>query len=59
MGPCGGRGGLPPRLRSRAIVHLAFSGDGSTLAATDGQSAVVLLDLSALRRQLSDIGLEW
>ena len=46
-------------LRPRAIVHLAFSGDGSLLAATDGQSAVQLLDLSALRRQLSDIGLEW
>ena len=46
-------------MRSRAIVHLAFSGDGSTLAATDGQSAVGLVDLFALRRQLSDIGLEW
>jgi WD40 repeat protein len=46
-------------LRPRAIVHLAFSGDGSLLAATDGQTVVQLLDLSALRRQLSAIGLEW
>ena len=46
-------------LRSRAIVQLAFSGDGSLLAATDGQSAVQLLDLSALRRQLTGIGLDW
>ena len=46
-------------LRGRAIVQLAFSGNGRFLVAGDGQSAVQLVEIPRLRRQLAEIGLDW
>jgi WD40 repeat protein len=47
------------RLRSRPITQLAFSGDGATLAVTDGIDSIQLLDLKDLRQGLNTIGLDW
>jgi WD40 repeat protein len=46
-------------LKSRPITQLAFSGDGATLAVTDGSDSIQLLDMPGLRRGLSSIGLDW
>jgi RNA polymerase sigma-70 factor (ECF subfamily) len=47
------------RLKSRPITQLAFGGDGATLAVTDGNDGVQLLDLPGLRRDLTSIRLDW
>ncbi|MGA2256629.1 MAG: WD40 repeat domain-containing protein, partial [Thermoguttaceae bacterium] len=44
--------------RSRSITQLAFCGD-NLLAVTDGEGSVQFVDLDALRRELSEIGLGW
>ena len=45
--------------RTAAIRQLAFSGDGATLAITDGEGVVQLLNLVTLRQGLIDDGLGW
>ncbi|MHC4401860.1 MAG: protein kinase domain-containing protein [Planctomycetota bacterium] len=44
---------------AQPISQLAFTPDGPTLAITDGTSPIQLLDLSAVRRLLGEIGLDW
>ena len=44
---------------SQAVSQLAFTPDGLSLAITDGTSPVQFLDLSVVRQQLGEIGLDW
>ncbi len=44
---------------SHPVTQLAFTPDGASLAITDGKSPIQRLDLTALRRQLAGIGLDW
>jgi WD40 repeat protein len=44
---------------AQAVSQLAFMPDGRSLVITDGTSPVQFLDLSMLRRQLGEIGLDW
>ena len=43
---------------SRSITQLAFCGNG-LLAVADGEGTVQFVDLDALHRELSEIGLGW
>jgi WD40 repeat protein len=46
--------------QTNGLSHLAFTSDGARLASSDGKSAgIQFLDLTALRRQLADAGLDW
>ena len=44
---------------SQPVTELAFTPGGPGLAITDGRSPIQLLDLTALRRQMAEIGLDW
>ena len=44
---------------SQPVTQVAFTPDGASLAVSDGNSPIQLLDLVRLRRQLAAIGLEW
>ena len=44
---------------SQSVSHIAFTPDGASLAITDGASTIQLLDLTIVRRQLEEIGLDW
>jgi WD40 repeat protein len=44
---------------SQPVTGLAFTPDGESLAISDGRSPIRLLDLTALGRQLAEIGLQW
>jgi WD40 repeat protein len=47
------------RMRSRPVSQLAFSNDGTTLIAADGDSSVQVLDLRELQQHLTPIALAW
>jgi WD40 repeat protein len=44
---------------SQPVSQLAFMPGGNAIAVTDGKSTIQMLDLKNLRRQLSEIGLNW
>jgi RNA polymerase sigma-70 factor (ECF subfamily) len=46
-------------LRQILSRQLAFTSDGVSLAITDAESPIQLLDLIRLRRQLASVGLDW
>ena len=44
---------------SQPVFQLAFTPDGESLAVTDTESPIQFIDLTGLRRQLVEIGLDW